>query len=326
MEETLPPKIESHGPTPEEIEMNDLSGEADKNQVLFIEETPRNDIKIELLQPKEQLHTEEKKSPHDEGETAGKEDDLEINFDGIVETDGLLEEKKDGEEMKASQQGGAGIVAGFMKLRTTGIIVSVILYTLLSFVTPLVAQIVPVWVTRDTDEDGLSFEEQQLGIMYSCGSFVSLCFQLALFSKVDKTLGSSYSFRLAIVIYMFIIFFMPFAAFLTDYRKLLWVSLLVLYGGFALCLSWAYGAVNILLSNASTADIIGLVNGISVSLGSVAKLIAPVAGDSLFAWSSNLDSFYPFNYMFVFHLAAFVGLCCLICTVFLPATLSSNRA
>jgi len=82
-----------------------------------------------------------------------------------------------------------------------GVLVSITLYVILSFIVNITAQIIPIWATRDVSEDGLSFEEKQLGIMYSLGSISALLFQVFLFSRLDKKLGSNNSFRAAISLY-----------------------------------------------------------------------------------------------------------------------------
>ena len=42
-------------------------------------------------------------------------------------------------------------------------------------------------------------------------------------------------------------FLIPCLSFIADYRKLLWVLLFVLYGSFVIQLSWAFGAINVLV-------------------------------------------------------------------------------
>ena len=49
------------------------------------------------------------------------------------------------------------------------------------------------------------------------------------------------------------------------------------------------------MSNSAKTEIVGSVNGISTTLSALAKLIAPVLGDTIFAWSANLAFIYPFN-------------------------------
>lgn len=85
-----------------------------------------------------------------------------------------------------------------LQLVDRGIIIVVLLYSLLSFFVPIIAQVFPVWLTRDPLQDGLGFEETQLGILYFIGSFSSLCFQLTAFPFIDRLMGTSNSFRVAL--------------------------------------------------------------------------------------------------------------------------------
>lgn len=79
------------------------------------------------------------------------------------------------------------------------------------------------------------------------------------------------------------------------------------------------------MSNSAKTEIVGSVNGISTTLSALAKLIAPVLGDTIFAWSANLAFIYPFNYMFTFHIAVAVAIFCLFITIFLPDKLNNSR-
>ena len=76
-----------------------------------------------------------------------------------------------------------------------GVIIAILLYSLNAFYFPVIAQVFPVWITRDIPQDGLGFEEKQLGTIYFVGSLVSLLFQLTSFPVIERFIGTSNTFR-----------------------------------------------------------------------------------------------------------------------------------
>ena len=80
------------------------------------------------------------------------------------------------------------------------------------------------------------------------------------------------------------------------------------------------------ISNATRTEIIGSVNGIAASIAAFSKLVAPAIGTAVFAWSANLDLFYPLNYMFIFHVLVIVAIISFLITFLLPSKLNRNRA
>lgn len=79
------------------------------------------------------------------------------------------------------------------------------------------------------------------------------------------------------------------------------------------------------MNNAARSDSVGSVNGISTSLAAFARVMGPVIGTSIYAWSSNLDWYYPFNYMFTFHMTILFSIVCLVISFFIPPYLNRNR-
>ena len=76
--------------------------------------------------------------------------------------------------------------------------VSIVLYMILALTYMMAIQIYPVWASRAPDENGLGFEERQIGILNSVGAGSALIFQLLFFAPIDSYFGCTVSFRIAL--------------------------------------------------------------------------------------------------------------------------------
>ena len=153
--------------------------------IFFMPETLPSKVHKKKIQEIEMEELIAETNEEDEESTIGSESKSEAGAD----EEPLLEELSS--ENQNSQQKPHGRFA----LISRGVIISVILYIMISFLCPLITQVIPVWAAREPAEHGLDFEEQQLGIMYSIGSITSLLFQFLLFPRIDKAVGSANSFR-----------------------------------------------------------------------------------------------------------------------------------
>lgn len=77
-----------------------------------------------------------------------------------------------------------------------GVGVSIFVYFAGSLIVMMVTQTWPVWASRDTDSQGLGFEEFQLGLINSVGAGTSVVFQTIAFSPLDAKLGAINSYRI----------------------------------------------------------------------------------------------------------------------------------
>ena len=133
---------------------------------------------------------------------------IQIEYDDFDATDEhylLGEEEENEQNMEIEDSGKKSTLSRYLSYVDRGVIIVIILYCLISFYFPVIAQVLPVWITRDISQNGLGFEEKQLGIIYFIGSLVSLLFQLTSFPVIERFIGTSNTFRVGIC--MFFLFF-----------------------------------------------------------------------------------------------------------------------
>jgi hypothetical protein len=80
------------------------------------------------------------------------------------------------------------------------------------------------------------------------------------------------------------------------------------------------------MNNAAPVHAVGRVNSLATLESAVMRLVAPIVGTVMFAYTANLDLFYPLNYFFVFHFNTFVCLLAVLLSLGLPAVVNRHRA
>ena len=131
---------------------------------------------------------------------------------------------------------------------TKGVVSTCVIYIVNASCMTVIAQTNPVWLSRDNDYQGLDFDEGQIGITNSFAGICSFVFQLLLFSKIDKWIGQTNSYRVAMLVFVPAIMLMPFTSHLIDNKNVfMWLALLLCIGTYGITVSWSFGSINLLV-------------------------------------------------------------------------------
>ncbi|XP_078597830.1 uncharacterized protein LOC144873911 [Branchiostoma floridae x Branchiostoma japonicum] len=87
----------------------------------------------------------------------------------------------------------------------------------------------------------------------------------------------------------------------------------------------SFTAVNVMVGNSALPDFRGTVNGISQSLVAFARLLGPLIGGNLYAWTSGNGLSWPLNFHLAFYLAVLIDVIILCLTLILPDSINKPR-
>jgi MFS family permease len=211
-------------------------------------------------------------------------------------------------------------------LRERNVRLTIMLYMLYAFADISFDEVIALFALRSVENKGLGFSSSIVGMAQAIGGAFMLAFQLGAYRFIDRRFGSLLTFIASAMVAAAAYTATPFATLLLDVR---WLAITIV----TLCVSFkllsttsAFAAINLLISNASPPGQLGIVNGLGASAASLARLIAPVTAGSLFAATTSLDAFFPFDFHFVFLLIAALALCCsLIAHFALPTSINKRR-
>ncbi|XP_066285071.1 uncharacterized protein [Branchiostoma lanceolatum] len=87
----------------------------------------------------------------------------------------------------------------------------------------------------------------------------------------------------------------------------------------------SFTAIMVMVGNSAMPYFRGTVNGISQSLVALARLLGPIVGGNLFAWTTENGLPWPLNFHLAFYLAALVNVIILCLTLTLPDSINKPR-
>jgi len=154
---------------------------------------------------------------------------------------------------------------------------------------------------------GYGFSPARIGAIGSIAGFIVVIVNLVLVPRLLKKIGPVYAFRLAAIVYLPTVMFMPLLSLLAPYYETSTPVLIVFFALFILNILWRVMALNtmftsvfVLINNAVMPENRGKLNGFGQSLVAVTRCIGPTLGSSLFSWSLTNELSFPFNIYFTF--------------------------
>ena len=240
-------------PNSVEIEMNEISIEkqqdVDKNHVKDDENHSINDNLDDNNQNdenKDENHVNIKNN--EENHSNPEKDDENHSINDNLDDDNQNDENKDENEIINQEQDGEQstdihillddsiqspkqlISSGFYFINLVkdkfsfldqGTSLCISIYVILSFIGIVVIQTIPVWTSQSIENNGLAFEEREIGILNSIGAVVGILFQFFAFPVLDSYFGSAVSMRHGIGTFFF--------SFLFIFLMLIFVFFSLLY-------------------------------------------------------------------------------------------------
>jgi hypothetical protein len=191
-------------------------------------------------------------------------------------------------------------------LRSRKVVLSCLLYTLLGMCVSAMSDVLPLWALLPIDQGGFSFDSTEMGLLILAGAPVQILLQVFVFSRLVKRLGFLRTFQATMTWVGVWVFFMPFVHELASTNvAATWAVLSIAWTSISSVWMMAFTATFGLVNNSTLARDRGSANGLSQTMVAVGRIIGPVMGGNLFAWSASGARAWPLDFHFVFH---FVGL------------------
>uniref|UniRef100_A0A0D9UZP8 Major facilitator superfamily (MFS) profile domain-containing protein n=1 Tax=Leersia perrieri TaxID=77586 RepID=A0A0D9UZP8_9ORYZ len=170
-------------------------------------------------------------------------------------------------------------------LRNRQLMSAITLYCVFSLHDTAYLEIFSLWSVSSRKYRGLGFTSQDVGVVLAISGFGVLVYQLAIYPLLAKYVGPIKPFRSAAVLSILLLSTYPFMANLygLELKVLINVASL-LKNMFAATITIA---CNILQNTAVTQEQRGVANGISVTLMSIFKAVAPAVAGILFSWAQK---------------------------------------
>jgi MFS family permease len=184
--------------------------------------------------------------------------------------------------------------------------ISTSLYGLMSFMHIIVVEVFPLWLVVPVAHGGFGFNSYAIGLTLTVSGPVALLSQLVLYPYLVKVYGSLKVYKYGVGLYGICCFMMPFTVLIHFGSSRILPTILVAaaYALATATIGWSFVSVFVLINNSCYSHERGTVNGIGQTLASAGRLIGPIAGSSLFAWTETNDLTWPFNYSLVWLLVA----------------------
>lgn len=162
---------------------------------------------------------------------------------------------------------------------------AIILYCVFSMHDTAYLEVFSLWAVSSRKFRGLSLTSQDVGTVLAISGFGVLVYQLAIYPFLAKYFGPIKTFRPAAILSIILLTTYPFMANLHGLELKILINIAsVLKNMFAATITIA---CNILQNTAVTQEQRGVANGISVTLMSVFKSVAPAAAGILFSWAQK---------------------------------------
>lgn len=213
---------------------------------------------------------------------------LHMHHDDEVETIDALEEQvvaPNLQDAKANQFGSGRMSSTKRLLKNWQLMSAITLYCVFSLHDTAYLEIFSLWAVSSRKYRGLSLTSQDVGTVLAISGFGVLVYQLVIYPFLAKYAGLIKPFRFAAVLSVLLLTTYPFMANLYGLELKILINIAsLLKNMFAATITIA---CNILQNTAVTQEQRGVANGISVTLMSIFKAIAPAAAGILFSWAQK---------------------------------------
>ncbi|CAG9333238.1 unnamed protein product [Blepharisma stoltei] len=183
-------------------------------------------------------------------------------------------------------------------------------------------ELISLWCWASISKGGFEMNPSEIGMILAISSAILLLFQKCSYNWLVERSGlvsiCSYSLLFSSPFLMI----MPIASVFNEYLWLKWISLT------CVCMAWYFitfisnTSIMTISNNSVISKERGRMNGIFMSMGSLARSVSPLFFGFLFAKSIEIDWIFPFDYALSFYLMAiFSSIGWIICKQ-LPKTLN----
>eukprot|EP00262_Sarcandra_glabra_P002349 TRINITY_DN1262_c0_g1_i7.p1 TRINITY_DN1262_c0_g1~~TRINITY_DN1262_c0_g1_i7.p1 ORF type:complete len:494 (+),score=46.92 TRINITY_DN1262_c0_g1_i7:228-1709(+) len=222
-----------------------------------------------------------------------------------------LEASQDGSSLKENIDESEGIRPKFKEnlLKNWPLMSAIAVYCVFSLHDMAYTEIFSLWAVSNKKYGGLSFSSQEVGMVLSITGLGVFVFQLLLYPKVDRALGTITLTRFSSILSIPLLACYPFIAMLSGTMLTVVINCASVLKN--LLSATIVTGLFILQNNAVSQHQRGAANGISMTAMSCFKALGPAGGGSIFAWAqTRLDaSFLPGDQMvfFILNVVELIG-------------------
>ncbi|RYH00723.1 MFS transporter, partial [archaeon] len=183
------------------------------------------------------------------------------------------------------------------------------LYGIIALAMMVYNEVFPLWVVTPPSKGGFALTSDKIGGVITVCGVGSILLQVLVYPWLAERSGVLMMFKMALVMLMVGSICTPLLSTLNplqcstcNYLALVFIQLLMIVSS-----NWAFVSLFVLISNSSYRSQRATVNSIGQTCASLGRLVGPVLGANVFAWSENNQQGWPLNFYLVFYL---VCLCC----------------
>ena len=207
-------------------------------------------------------------------------------------------------------------------------IIATVIYTIASAISYIYTVMINVWTVATVKSGGMGFTTLKLGIFSAINGVSVILVVIFICSRIINRFTALWSIRFAALFLIPVSCCAPLANNILRASKepVGWVYLILI------SFLWQIGAQVIMngsvvmVANSVPITKLGKWNGISQSIGSIARALSPVTISPLLAWSFKDGRKFPFNYFFAFFLNAVLCIILSVVAFFTPLALNKTYA
>lgn len=193
-------------------------------------------------------------------------------------------------------------------MRDKNVFITIFLYALLSFNWLCFDEVFSFWSIRNISDGGIDFSTLNIGVAQSISGVGMILIQMFIYVPMDKKFGSLKMFIMSSLLLFPVFLYTPYLNLVAHNRVALWfcISIIMIFkSGLG---TSGMAAINLLINNSATSQVVGSVNGMSASVASLSRIVAPVVGGSLYAWTNSNNLGFPLDFHLPFFMMATITL------------------
>ena len=203
------------------------------------------------------------------------------------------------------------------------VILVLMLYSAFSVVALSFDEVLPLWVKVPHELGGLSMSIRSFSLIISISAVFAFPLILFIFQFLERRLGGLRSFHIMIILLIPVTILYPAIAALPHYIAV-YISLGIFNILMRSLFSGVFAALSMFTNNSVTEDMLGAVNGLSLSICSIFRSLAPIYGGTVFAASLNVHTF-PLDFHLIFVLNAILLIFCIVLAMPLPKSINHKK-
>ena len=179
-----------------------------------------------------------------------------------------------------------------------------IMFSWCSFISTGLTELFALWAWANKKDQGLEFTPAEIAIASTSVSVLMIIYIKSLFTRAVEKYGLSNTLKVSLQYYAPVLLLVPVISWARYNYILLWICMII-----GCLIFFTLDVMNmtssaIMINNSVKSTERGLVNGISISLGNLARGCSPPLFGFTFALTANSGWIYPFNFAFSFILLA----------------------